>query len=101
MINERVRNGMITVIGTAAVIGATVAFASGLDKKGESSYRAMDAAQYTELAAAAKSQLGGDIVKIKREDDGYEIKVRQADGDVREYEVYAETDGTFRFREDD
>ncbi|MGD8429766.1 MAG: PepSY domain-containing protein [Ectothiorhodospiraceae bacterium] len=100
MNRDKITGSIVTILGTAAILGAGYLFAaqsSGrVDDKGEGTRRtAMSAEQVMERV---RQRTEGEIAELEREDGGYEVKVIDKDGRKREY--YVDESGELRDGED-
>ena len=83
MNHDRIIASLITVVGTAALLGGSYVLAAG---SGSGANETRDG-----LPEAVQAKVDGEILEWEREDGGYELEIRTADGQV--CELYVDEDG--------
>lgn len=100
MNRDRMIGSLITVVGTAALLGGTyVLAASNAGNAGGTETEYERGEPRGDLPASIRAQVTGTIVEWEREDNGYEVETRADAG--RDREFYFDSKGTLSGYEED
>ena len=86
MNQERMIGSLITVIGSAALLGGSYVLAASSAGNGNGTQTGVEQSESRgDLPAGVRAQVTGTIVEWEREDNGYEVETRGEDGREREF----------------